>query len=246
MHDERMKELIPSIMESISMFFSPILNTLYSAQIDLYQNLYAAVHEYATTQGLTNTATVVEDCQELWEPIRQRTESEVKSLREGKVARTPVGDSGARPGIFGRKSSTSVVPPAAPPPYSPPVGAKKSSSSLKPPPPPPPSGPSPVSPGLGGRQSYNSNAGRTPSSSSLLASDVKKKKPPPPPPPKPSVSPKPEVVVAKYDFAGESPGDLAFRTGDRIKIIKKTDSVDDWWEGELNGVQGSFPRNYCD
>jgi amphiphysin len=239
MHDERMKELIPSIMDSISAFFAPILNTLYSAQIDLYQNLYVSVHEYATAQGLTNTATVVEDCQELFEPMRQRAESEVKSLREGKVAKTPMGDH-SKPGLFGRKSSTSVIPAASPPAYS--STETRKPSSLKAPPP-PPSGPSPISsPNLGARKNSYGN-GRTPSSSSLAS---QKKKPPPPPPPKPSLTPKPEFVVAKYDFAGQSEGDLPFRAGDRIKIVKKTDSLEDWWEGECNGAKGSFPRNYCD
>jgi len=38
---------------------------------------------------------------------------------------------------------------------------------------------------------------------------------------------------------------LRFREGDRIKVVKKTDSEHDWWEGELEGVRGSFPANYC-
>jgi amphiphysin len=238
MHDERLKDMIPSIMESISAFFAPILNTMYSAQIDLYQHLYATVYDYATAQGLTNTDTVVEDCQELYEPIRQRAESEVKSLREGKIAKTPVGESGGKPGIFGGRklssSNTSTI-------------SKSSSTSAPPPayshkPPPPPSGPSPLS---SRQNSYAPQADRT-LSSSTLGSDAKKKKPPPPPPPKPSLTPKPEFVIAKYDFAGESEGDLALKAGDRIKIIKKTDSLEDWWEGETNGARGMFPRNYCD
>ena len=52
-------------------------------------------------------------------------------------------------------------------------------------------------------------------------------------------------MVAQYDFAGEGTGDLAFRVGDRIKVIKKTGSLEDWWEGELHGARGMFPRNYC-
>lgn len=95
------------------------------------------------------------------------------------------------------------------------------------------------------RPPVNGSNGRTPSSSSLASVDVKKKKPPPPPP-KPSISPKPEFVVAKYDFSGESEGDLVFATGSRIKVIKKTDSLEDWWEGEFNGKRGQFPRNYCE
>lgn len=73
-----------------------------------------------------------------------------------------------------------------------------------------------------------------------------KKKPPPPPPPgsKPGMK-KAEYVVAIYDFAGQGAGDLSFNEGDRIRIIKKTGTDQDWWEGELCGVKGSFPANYC-
>lgn len=85
---------------------------------------------------------------------------------------------------------------------------------------------------------------RLPSSSSMASIAAGKKKPPPPPP-KRIPSTQGFWVTALYDFAGQGRGDLAFREGDRIKVVKKTDSTDDWWEGELNGVQGSFPANYC-
>ncbi|GKT48817.1 protein hob1 [Colletotrichum spaethianum] len=82
---------------------------------------------------------------------------------------------------------------------------------------------------------------------SELASDhrnaVAKKKPPPPPPAKRSKAPE-EYVVAQYDFLGGD-GDLSFREGDRIKIVKRTETDQDWWIGELGGVKGSFPANYC-
>lgn len=76
----------------------------------------------------------------------------------------------------------------------------------------------------------------------------KKKPPPPPPPPKriPAASKPPdEFVVALYAFPGQGKGDLSFDVGDRIKIVKKTNTADDWWEGEIGGVRGSFPANYC-
>jgi amphiphysin len=38
---------------------------------------------------------------------------------------------------------------------------------------------------------------------------------------------------------------LSFREGDRIRVVKKTESSQDWWQGEIGGVQGSFPANYC-
>jgi amphiphysin len=49
-----------------------------------------------------------------------------------------------------------------------------------------------------------------------------------------------------YGFAGQEIGDLSFSEGDRIKVIKKTDSTDDWWDGELKGHRGRFPANYCE
>lgn len=73
-----------------------------------------------------------------------------------------------------------------------------------------------------------------------------KKKKPPPPPPKRIPSGKPdEFVIAQYDFVGQGAGDLSFREGDRIKIVKKTQTDQDWWTGEVNGTRGSFPANYC-
>ncbi|KAM0267347.1 hypothetical protein ACHAQH_010112, partial [Verticillium albo-atrum] len=82
-------------------------------------------------------------------------------------------------------------------------------------------------------------------SSNGAASFVKKKKPPPPPPAKRIQSAPVEYVIAQHDYPGGQAGDLAFREGDRIRIIKKTQTMDDWWTGELNGAQGQFPANFC-
>lgn len=99
---------------------------------------------------------------------------------------------------------------------------------------------------------------RSPSIASLTASTASlsttvsdaslggaKKKPPPPPPKRMTSKRLEEFVVAQYPFNGQGDGDLSFRQGDRIKILKKTDTLDDWWVGELGGVKGSFPANYC-
>jgi amphiphysin len=85
---------------------------------------------------------------------------------------------------------------------------------------------------------------RKASTSSGTFNPAGKKKPPPPPPKKRMPSSQGEFVTAMYEFAGQGSGDLAFKEGDRIKVVKKTASTDDWWEGELNGVVGSFPANY--
>ncbi|KAL8648541.1 MAG: hypothetical protein Q9226_005949 [Calogaya cf. arnoldii] len=86
---------------------------------------------------------------------------------------------------------------------------------------------------------------RLPSSSSFASMAASKKKPPPPPPKRLPSGQREPWVVALYDFGGQGQGDLVFGEGDRIRVVKKTDSTDDWWEGELKGVQGSFPANYC-
>lgn len=76
--------------------------------------------------------------------------------------------------------------------------------------------------------------------------NITKKKPPPPPPKKKSFQDLSEYVVALYDFEGLNPDDLRFKEGDKIRILKKTESTQDWWEGELKGTKGQFPANYCE
>ncbi|GIJ85694.1 hypothetical protein Asppvi_004556 [Aspergillus pseudoviridinutans] len=92
--------------------------------------------------------------------------------------------------------------------------------------------------------SRKASSGSTVSSPGFAAAAAAKKKPPPPPPPRAGSSNGALYVTALYDFAGQSAGDLAFREGDRIRVLQKTKSTDDWWEGELRGVKGSFPANY--
>ncbi|KAJ5907035.1 uncharacterized protein N7473_003951 [Penicillium subrubescens] len=86
-----------------------------------------------------------------------------------------------------------------------------------------------------GSSNTTSSAGTEPFAMAAL----KKKKPPPPPRPT-------NFVTALYDYDGQGAGDLVFREGDRIRVIQKTNSTDDWWEGELRGVQGAFPANYVE
>jgi hypothetical protein len=79
------------------------------------------------------------------------------------------------------------------------------------------------------------------------AAAAAKKKPPPPVPVKRMASSQGATyVTALFDFAGQSETDLSFREGDRIRVVKRTERVDDWWEGEINGRTGSFPANYVE
>ncbi|KAI8841701.1 hypothetical protein BC829DRAFT_364370 [Chytridium lagenaria] len=70
--------------------------------------------------------------------------------------------------------------------------------------------------------------------------------PPKPVPPRPAPREKETYATALYDFTGEREGDLSFKRGEKIVITKKTDSVNDWWEGKVEGSVkgGAFPANY--
>ncbi|GAA5804817.1 hypothetical protein HPULCUR_010325 [Helicostylum pulchrum] len=71
---------------------------------------------------------------------------------------------------------------------------------------------------------------------------LKKKRPPPPPPP--SKGTKKEFVEALYDLEGSLQGDLSFSVGDRIEVLEKSDTSDDWWKGKIGNQVGMFPANY--
>ena len=104
---------------------------------------------------------------------------------------------------------------------------------------------SPVSPSARLQSDYFSPHSYTQAVPSIGGGLAKKKPPPPPPKRIPSGRPE-EFVVALYSFDGQGEGDLSFREGDRIKVVKKTETDQDWWTGELaNGARGTFPANYC-
>lgn len=90
--------------------------------------------------------------------------------------------------------------------------------------------------------STNSIDQRISSLGAAAAAAAGKKRPPPPPKPKPML----QFVTALYDFQGQGEGDLVFYEGDRIRVLEKTGSTSDWWQGELRGVKGYFPANYVE
>ena len=58
---------------------------------------------------------------------------------------------------------------------------------------------------------------------------------------KPKHTPPVTYVVALYDFAAQAEGDLDFKVGDRIEVVDRSDSAEDWWTGRLEGRTGVFP-----
>lgn len=104
-----------------------------------------------------------------------------------------------------------------------------------------------------GAPSRGGTLGRSPSTATSpppyagagVSGSTTKKAPPPPPPTKPkpgasAVAPK-DYVVALYDYTATADGDLSFSAGDRIEVVERTASTEDWWTGVVNGHQGVFP-----
>lgn len=80
----------------------------------------------------------------------------------------------------------------------------------------------------------------------------RKTAPPPgrPTAPKPAFGNKPAAgpgqAIAKFNFDADQPGDLGFKKGDVITIVKRTDNEADWWTGRIGTRQGIFPSNYVE
>ncbi|WYZ37822.1 hypothetical protein EsH8_II_001328 [Colletotrichum jinshuiense] len=51
-------------------------------------------------------------------------------------------------------------------------------------------------------------------------------------------------AVALFTFEADQPGDLGFKKGDVITVLKKTESESDWWTGMIGTRHGIFPSNY--
>lgn len=147
------------------------------------------------------------------------------------------------------QKSTSLMPgyptPQPPPPYTESLNSSTPPSRYQT----PVNGGLSPNPSVAGNDYFNNTMDARRASAASFASSAAsvaaaKKKPPPPVPVKRLPSQQVQYVTALYDFEGQSSGDLAFREGDRIRVVKKTNNQDDWWDGELNGRTGPFPANY--
>ena len=60
--------------------------------------------------------------------------------------------------------------------------------------------------------------------------------------PKGTSEKEPQMVRALYSLDTAAEGELAFKEGDCIEVLREDPSG--WWEGRLNGKTGRFPCNY--
>ena len=51
-------------------------------------------------------------------------------------------------------------------------------------------------------------------------------------------------VYAVYDYTAENDDELSFKSGDKLKIIRKGDDCEkEWWWSRLGNNEGYAPRN---
>ncbi|KAL4972747.1 hypothetical protein BDW66DRAFT_143597 [Aspergillus desertorum] len=55
-----------------------------------------------------------------------------------------------------------------------------------------------------------------------------------------------DQAIALYTFDADQDGDLGFKKGEIITILKRTEKKEDWWTGRIGDRVGIFPANYVD
>lgn len=269
--DDNLRNCLPRVLNSVFSLLPHFLAAQVQIQNDLLGHYYTMLHTYCSEEGFPSPAPPMDEVIRSWsdafKPVQREAES-LAILANGKATRASMENAnGHHPSNGYRRPSASAfsaqrqpsVSPARNLPPSPSQDNKPkrsvspaastvlspmASETLASPSPSLSLYQTPVTFSPAGPNTDYFSRDRQPSATSgvSMASIAQKKRPPPPPP---RLSSQQTIfVTALYDFNGQSEGDLAFREGDRIKVLKKTESTDDWWQGELRGLRGPFPANY--
>ncbi|EAU92940.1 Hob1p [Coprinopsis cinerea okayama7 len=257
-----LKQDLPRFMQLATAFIDPLFNSFFYMQLNIYYLLLEKMQSFADNCKYDITNVPGAEIQYTYESKRTDAWERIESLnivkriisvsRLVQAQRAQGGGAGISRANTVASSSSSYSSRPAPPPSR----TGSSAAAYKKPPPPPPGSSSqyaaPPPPYTPASASASSSAGhlqmptpslaRSPSAASSVAAT--KRPPPPPPPLKPKPKPVVVYVTALYDFDAQAEGDLSFRAGDRIELVKKTESQEDWWTGRLNGQEGIFPGNY--
>ncbi|KAL5518526.1 HOB1 [Sanghuangporus vaninii] len=228
-----MKQELPRFFQLSTQFIDPLYNSFYYMQLNIYYMLMEKIQTFA--EGKYDVSVTVPQIADEYENkrsdawqriedmnITKRIVSTSKLIQTHRQNSTMSGASGASSLARSNTAMSSST-------------TSSAGGFAKKMPPPPPS--------FGGHVSA-APPPYTPSNNGEAT--LAKKAPPPPPPlkPKPRAEPPMQYVVALYDFTAQADGDLEFKTGDRIEVVKRTESTEDWWTGRLNGREGVFPGNY--
>ncbi|KAH0590190.1 Protein hob1 [Termitomyces sp. J132] len=224
-----LKADLPRFMQLSTQFIDPLFNSFFYMTLNIYYIILEKMNAFAEDSKYDVTNVPGAQIQQDYENKRTDAWELIESL--GIVKRMI----SASKLVQASRSQNSVGTGANAASRTPSMGSGSAASYKKPPPPPP--GPVAASRAPPPPYSLAPNA-------SGASSAAATKRTPPPPPLKPKPKPQVQYVVALYDFAAQAEGDLSFNTGDRIEIVERTASTEDWWTGRLNGQQGVFPGNY--
>ncbi|KAF9569792.1 BAR-domain-containing protein [Agrocybe pediades] len=239
-----LKQDLPRFMMLTTQFIDPLFNSYFYMQLNIYYLLLEKMNSFADDAKYDIANVPGAQISQDYEAKRTDAWSLIENLGIVKriVSVSRLVQANRSQSGLGRQSSVATTSSgagslrAAPPPSRSVSGA----SAYKKTPPPAPAASSYQAAAPPPYSAASSN------SSSAAAAAAAKRAPPPPPPLKPKPKPTPQIkyVVALYDFTAQTDGDLSFNAGDRIELVEKTESTEDWWTGKLNGVQGVFPGNY--
>ncbi|KAG0142334.1 hypothetical protein CROQUDRAFT_662630 [Cronartium quercuum f. sp. fusiforme G11] len=272
-YNNLLKNEIPRFLELTNTFISPLFYSFFYMQLNVLYVTFEKLQQFSEGRFDLNQTDIqaiyearLENAYERIDAlsITKRATSTAKILAERRQAggegssfRPPPSNSSSRPppslaskpSLGSKPSFNPKAPPPPPNTFKPPVLAPKPSISSKPAlapkpspvtRPPSPPAPPPYTPQVGSVAAAAAafqNSGVPLRSKPLSVST-------PPPPPKPQIDNSITYVTALYDFVAQAEGDLSFSAGDKIELIKRSESEEDWWTGKLNGIEGVFPGNY--
>ncbi|KAF7320137.1 Bar adaptor protein [Mycena kentingensis (nom. inval.)] len=234
-----LKTDLPRFMTLSTQFIDPLFSSFYYMQLNIFylihekMNAFADENKYdiSNVPGSQIAADYEDKRSDAWSTIEDLNITK-RIISTSKLVQANRANGG---GSTLSRSATTASSVSATSSLTPPSARRvPSSGSFKKAPPPPPG-------------SSSSAAAPPPYSPPSAASAAATKRAPPPPPalkPKPKPKPTIQYVVALYDYAAQADGDLSFSTGDRIEIVERGASAEDWWTGRLHGQQGVFPGNY--
>ncbi|KAF8213722.1 hypothetical protein K438DRAFT_1957075 [Mycena galopus ATCC 62051] len=238
-----LKTDLPRFMMLSTQFIDPLFSSFFYMQLNIFYLILEKMNGFAEENKYDITTTSGSQIANDYESKRSDAWSTIEDLNITKriisvskmVQANRSANGGSSLGRSATTASSNSASSSLAPSRTPPPARVPSISNLKKIPPPVPGSSAPPPP-----PPY------TPGGGASAAAAGTKRAPPPPPPlkPKPKIAPKVQYVVALYDFAAQADGDLSFNTGDRIEVVERGASAEDWWTGRVNGQQGVFPGNY--
>ncbi len=213
-YNNALKEELPRFFELASAFMTPLFHSFYYMQLNVFYLTMERLQSFAQGKyDLTNNSiAVVEDTY-----MSQLTDAserlEALSIRRGAMPSAKIlAQNRASGGSGGLSPSGSRIGGLA-------GGAPSRSGSL-------------LSSGSG---THAAPPAYSPVTGAAAGAAGKRAPPPPPSKPKPGAAPARSYVVALYDYTATADGDLSFKAGDRIEVVERTASTDDWWTGIVGG-----------